>query len=275
MPVVVDRMSAPYLGGATDRLHRHHRAAGLHHRQPERRRRLRLRQLLLRLSRSQLLRRLTPQFVRADAARRVAVPPATGRPAVSASPGRAATRLGSVWLRASPRRRFDRDRPPDALPGQVLRAAARRAAAQGVAVVPGRRPGRAPRRRGPEHLLRHGPAGRPPGPDRRRRRGLRRVPRLARPRTASTATTSTSRESHHTARFVCTTDEEMCQIGSFYAGAMGEAREIELADGLEGRPTPTWSSSAPTTRTRWSSTAPSAASAASGSPPTRPSRSPG
>jgi adenosine kinase len=35
---------------------------------------------------------------------------------------------------------------------------------------------------------------------------------------------------HHTARFVCTTDEEMCQIGSFYAGAMGEASKISLAD---------------------------------------------
>jgi adenosine kinase len=35
---------------------------------------------------------------------------------------------------------------------------------------------------------------------------------------------------HHTARFVCTTDEEMCQIGSFYAGAMGEATEISIAD---------------------------------------------
>ncbi len=33
----------------------------------------------------------------------------------------------------------------------------------------------------------------------------------------------------HTARFVCTTDEEMCQIASFYAGAMSEARLIELA----------------------------------------------
>ena len=33
---------------------------------------------------------------------------------------------------------------------------------------------------------------------------------------------------HHTARFVCTTDEEMCQIASFYAGAMSEARLIEL-----------------------------------------------
>ena len=32
---------------------------------------------------------------------------------------------------------------------------------------------------------------------------------------------------HHTARFVCTTDEEMCQIGSFYAGAMSAvARDI-------------------------------------------------
>jgi adenosine kinase len=32
----------------------------------------------------------------------------------------------------------------------------------------------------------------------------------------------------HTARFVCTTDEDMCQIASFYAGAMSEARQIEL-----------------------------------------------
>jgi adenosine kinase len=33
----------------------------------------------------------------------------------------------------------------------------------------------------------------------------------------------------HTARFVCTTDEDMCQIASFYAGAMAEARNIEIA----------------------------------------------
>ena len=33
----------------------------------------------------------------------------------------------------------------------------------------------------------------------------------------------------HTARFVCTTDEEMCQIGSFYAGAMAEAKQISIA----------------------------------------------
>jgi adenosine kinase len=33
----------------------------------------------------------------------------------------------------------------------------------------------------------------------------------------------------HTARFVCTTDEDNCQVASFYAGAMAEARNIELA----------------------------------------------
>ncbi len=46
-------------------------------------------------------------------------------------------------------------------------------------------------------------------------------------------------EMAHTARFVCTTDEDMCQVASFYAGAMAEARNIELApvaqrlDGLD------------------------------------------
>src|SRR4051794_19372748 len=38
---------------------------------------------------------------------------------------------------------------------------------------------------------------------------------------------------HHTARFVCTTDEEMCQIASFYAGAMSEARNIELKPAVD------------------------------------------
>lgn len=32
----------------------------------------------------------------------------------------------------------------------------------------------------------------------------------------------------HTARFVCTTDQDLAQIATFYAGAMVEAREIEL-----------------------------------------------
>ncbi|QBF46201.1 carbohydrate kinase family protein [Janibacter limosus] len=36
-------------------------------------------------------------------------------------------------------------------------------------------------------------------------------------------------ETQHTARFVCTTDDDMAQIATFYAGAMTEAREIELA----------------------------------------------
>lgn len=34
----------------------------------------------------------------------------------------------------------------------------------------------------------------------------------------------------HTARFVCTTDEDMAQIASFYPGAMSEARDISIAD---------------------------------------------
>ena len=36
-------------------------------------------------------------------------------------------------------------------------------------------------------------------------------------------------ETRHTARFVCTNDSTMAQIASFYAGAMSEARDIELA----------------------------------------------
>jgi adenosine kinase len=40
----------------------------------------------------------------------------------------------------------------------------------------------------------------------------------------------------HTARFVCTTDSDQAQIASFYAGAMREAREIELAPLAAGRP---------------------------------------
>ncbi len=35
-------------------------------------------------------------------------------------------------------------------------------------------------------------------------------------------------ENRHTARFVCTSDAAMAQFASFYAGAMSEAREIEL-----------------------------------------------
>ncbi len=35
-------------------------------------------------------------------------------------------------------------------------------------------------------------------------------------------------DTKHTARFVCTTDRDMAQMATFYAGAMAEAREIEL-----------------------------------------------
>lgn len=35
-------------------------------------------------------------------------------------------------------------------------------------------------------------------------------------------------QTKHTARFVCTTDDAMAQMATFYAGAMAEAREIEL-----------------------------------------------
>lgn len=44
-------------------------------------------------------------------------------------------------------------------------------------------------------------------------------------------------EDKHTSRFLCTTDEDQNQIASFYAGAMAEARQIELkpvADRLGG-----------------------------------------
>lgn len=37
-------------------------------------------------------------------------------------------------------------------------------------------------------------------------------------------------ETHHTARFMCTTDETMAQLATFYAGAMSESRDIALAD---------------------------------------------
>jgi len=35
-------------------------------------------------------------------------------------------------------------------------------------------------------------------------------------------------QTRHTARFICTTDDHMAQIATFYAGAMSEARQIEL-----------------------------------------------
>jgi adenosine kinase len=45
-------------------------------------------------------------------------------------------------------------------------------------------------------------------------------------------------DSAYTARFVCTTDEDMAQIASFYPGAMSEARDIKLADMVSHTGTP-------------------------------------
>jgi adenosine kinase len=45
-------------------------------------------------------------------------------------------------------------------------------------------------------------------------------------------------DSAYTARFVCTTDQDMAQIASFYPGAMSEARDIKLADVVKRRGTP-------------------------------------
>jgi adenosine kinase len=45
-------------------------------------------------------------------------------------------------------------------------------------------------------------------------------------------------ETAYTARFVCTTDDEMAQIASFYPGAMSEARNISLADVVSSTGTP-------------------------------------
>ncbi|MBW0119568.1 PfkB family carbohydrate kinase, partial [Pseudonocardia abyssalis] len=37
----------------------------------------------------------------------------------------------------------------------------------------------------------------------------------------------------HTARFTCTTDDDQCQLASFYPGAMSEARDIDLGPLVE------------------------------------------
>ena len=81
--------------------------------------------------------------------------------------------------------------------------------------------------------------------------------------TASTPTPSGSPRSLHTARFVCTTDADHNQIGSFYTGAMSEARLIELQAGRRpGRRPRPGPRSARTTPRRCSGTPRSAARAA-------------
>ena len=67
-------------------------------------------------------------------------------------------------------------------------------------------------------------------------------------------------ETLHTARFVCTTDDDQAQIASFYAGAMSEAREIELGPSPTGSAASTSCWSAPTTPRRCCATPRSAVS---------------
>lgn len=45
-------------------------------------------------------------------------------------------------------------------------------------------------------------------------------------------------ETAYTARFVCTTDDDMAQLASFYPGAMSESRNIKLADVVQRTGTP-------------------------------------
>ena len=78
------------------------------------------------------------------------------------------------------------------------------------------------------------PTRAPAGAARRGRWRLRRLPRLAgadRGRLLGFAGVSSIA---HTARFICTTDTDLCQIASFYPGAMGEPDRINL-DGVAAR----------------------------------------
>ena len=96
-----------------------------------------------------------------------------------------------------------------------------------------------------------GGAGPAAGARRCRGLGLRRLPLLAERHGVDTESVHVS-DLRHTARFVCTTDRDQCQIASFYAGAMSEARRHRArADRSSGSASSTSSSSARTTPTRW------------------------
>ena len=212
-------MSAPYLGGAIHRLRRHHREAGLHDRQPERHRLLRLRRLL------QLADTTRPLM--APGRRR------SGPASVRRGPSRFRLRSWPAAMReknprAHRRHRLHRHRPPDDLSRPVRRPAHRRPAAQGLAVVPGGRPGRSAAAASPPTSPSAWAAwGCDPilvgavGDDFADYRVLAGAAR----RGHDSVRVS---ESTHTARFLCTTDADHNQIASFYTGAMTEARQIEL-----------------------------------------------
>ena len=125
--------------------------------------------------------------------------------------------------------RLDRHRPPDDLPGAVQGLPRRRAARQARGVVPGRRAGDPTRGSAPPTCA-SGSGGSACG-------------RCWSARPARTSLDYRSwlerhgvdcsfvhiSDTKHTARFICTTDSSMAQFASFYAGAMSEARLIELA----------------------------------------------
>ena len=100
-------------------------------------------------------------------------------------------------------------------------------------------------------------------------RGLRRLPRWLERHGVVTASRSTSRDIRHTARFVCTTDDDMAQIATFYAGAMSEAAADRARPDRHAQSAASTScSSAPTTPRRCCGTPRSAARAGSRSSPT-------
>ena len=167
------------------------------------------------------------------------------------------------------------DRPPDALPRPVRRAAPRRPAAQGVAVVPGRRPGRPPRRDRRQHRVRHGPARAARRCWSARSGRLRRLPVLAGAARRRLRLGARQRAAH-TARFVCTTDDDMCQIASFYAGRDGRGPQHRAGPGRRaGRRARPGADQRRRPGRRCCGTPRSAGSAATRSPPTRPSSWPG
>src|SRR4051795_10954194 len=172
--------------------------------------------------------------------------------AIPSSLSRRARQTFRRWIPAD--RRIHRHRPPHELRREVRGLPGRRAAPQALGLLPGRRPRDQARWGGRQHVLRPGPAGAAPGAGRVGRRRLRRLPLLAgggrggrRPVLVGCAGDDFDdyrswlerhgvdcdhvriSDTHHTARFVCTTDTTGAQFASFYPGAMSEARLVELA----------------------------------------------
>ena len=112
-------------------------------------------------------------------------------------------------------------------PGRFADSPGRRAAGQGLAVLPGGRPGGPPRRGRGEHRLRDGQPRPPPAAGRRGRRGLRRLPGLARaPRRRRLGVHTPSSRTPRGSSAPPTPTRPRSRRST--PGAMSEAREIEL-----------------------------------------------